>query len=465
MTELHDLTAREVAARYADKTLTPVDYIEHLLAHISRWEPHINALCAFDPESVRFQAQASARRWATDAQLSVIDGVAVTLKELIATEGDLVRQGSAGSRPRRARVDSPVASRMRGAGAVILGKTTVPDFGMLSSGVSSLHGVTRNPWQLAMNPGGSSCGAAAAAAAGYGPLHVGTDIGGSVRLPAGWCGLAGFKPSQGRVPIDPYYTGRCAGPMTRTVDDAALLMQFLSLPDWRDATSLAPEPIDWKIDPADVRGLRIGLMLDAGCGLELEAEIESAVRAAADLFAAHGAEIVEVAPVLDRAMLDGLDRFWQARLWSELELLTEAERSLVLPYIVEWAGQGANVSGVEAVRGFDQTFEMRAMAARLFQRVDFVLSPVNPIAGYSAEWASPTNDPRRPFEHIAFTVPWNMGEQPALSINCGFTASGMPIGLQIVGTRFSDRRVLELGKAYEDWRPAAPPWPALPNLT
>jgi len=463
MTELHDLSAREIAVRYAAKTLTPVDYIEHVLTHVARWEPHVNALYAFDPDTARRQAQASARRWAEGTQLSVIDGVPVTLKEMIATEGDLVPQGSAGSRPRPASADSPVASRMREAGAVILGKTTAPDFGMLSSGLSSLHGVTRNPWQLAMNPGGSSCGAAAAAAAGYGPLHVGTDIGGSVRLPAGWCALVGFKPSHGRIPIDPYYTGRCAGPMTRTVDDAALLMQFLSLPDWRDATSLPPEPIDWTIESADVRGLRIGLMLDAGCGLDPEPEIVAAVRTAADLFAAHGAQIVPVAPVLDRAMLDGLDRFWQARLWSELERLSEAERARVLPYIVEWAGQGVNVSGVEAVRGFGRTFEMRATTARLFQHVDAVLSPVNPIAGYSAEWASPTNDPRRPFEHIAFTVPWNMGEQPALSVNCGFTPGGMPIGLQIVGPRFSDRRVLQLGKAYESWRPVAPPWPAPPH--
>ncbi|MDB5786438.1 amidase [Caballeronia mineralivorans] len=463
MTELHDLSAREVAARFAAKTLTPVDYIEDVLAHVARWEPHVNALYAFNPDAARRQAQASTRRWAESAPLSTIDGVPVTLKEMIATEGDLVPQGSAGSRPQPASADSPVAARMREAGAVILGKTTAPDFGMLSSGLSSLHGITRNPWQLAMNPGGSSCGAAAAAAAGYGPLHVGTDIGGSVRLPAGWCGLAGFKPSHGRIPIDPYYTGRCAGPMTRTVDDAALLMQFLSLPDWRDATSLPPEPVDWTIEPADVRGLRIGLMLDAGCGLDPEPEIAAAVRAAADLFAAHGAEIVPVAPVLDRAMLDGLDRFWQARLWGELERLTETERARVLPYIVEWAGQGVNVSGVEAVRGFGQTFEMRATTARLFQHVDAVLSPVNPIGGYSAEWASPTNDPHRPFEHIAFTVPWNMGEQPALSVNCGFTAGGMPIGLQIVGPRFSDLLVLQLGKAYEGWRPAAPHWPAPPH--
>ncbi|KLU24177.1 amidase, partial [Caballeronia mineralivorans PML1(12)] len=166
MTELYDLSAREVAARFAAKTLTPVDYIEDVLAHVARWEPHVNALYAFDPDAARRQAQASTRRWAESAPLSTIDGVPVTLKEMIATEGDLVPQGSAGSRPQPASADSPVAARMREAGAVILGKTTAPDFGMLSSGLSSLHGVTRNPWQLAMNPGGSSCGAAAAAAAG-----------------------------------------------------------------------------------------------------------------------------------------------------------------------------------------------------------------------------------------------------------------------------------------------------------
>ncbi|MBF2938023.1 amidase, partial [Pseudomonas aeruginosa] len=144
---------------------------------------------------------------------------------------------------------------LREAGAIVLAKTTVPDFGMLSSGLSSFHGVTRNPWNLANNTGGSSSGAAAAAAAGYGPLHLGTDIGGSVRLPAGWCGLVGFKPSLGRIPIDPYYTGRCAGPMTRCMDDCLLLMRYLAQPDARDATSLPPEVLDWSAEPLSVRGL------------------------------------------------------------------------------------------------------------------------------------------------------------------------------------------------------------------
>ncbi|MDN7672711.1 amidase [Burkholderia oklahomensis] len=464
MPELLDLTACSLAELFKTRSVTPADYADALLDHIDRWEPHLNALCRFDPARVREQALASTRRWAAGTPSSEIDGVPVTIKELIATQGDPVAQGSAAAADAPpATVDAPAAMRLREAGAVVIGKTTVPDYAMLSSGLSSLYGITRNPWRLDLNPGGSSSGAAAAAAAGYGPLHVGTDIGGSIRLPAGWCGIVGFKPSNGRIPIDPYYTGRCAGPMTRTLDDAALLMRFLSRPDWRDATSLPPETIDWSIAPADVKGMRVGLMLDAGCGIAPAPEIVAAVEAAAECFAAHGARIVAAPPVLSRGMLDGLDRFWQARLWADLERLPDAARERILPYILAWAGRGASVSGVDAVRGFGATFEMRAAAARLFQSVDAVLSPTNVVAGFPAEWAGPTHDPAQPFEHIAFTVPWNMGEQPALSINCGFARNGMPIGLQIVGPRFADRLVLQLGKAYENWRGEMPRWPAPPH--
>src|SRR5690606_19160651 len=180
--------------------------------------------------------------------------------------------------------DAPPAARLREAGAVFLAKTTMPEFGMLSSVLSSFHPLTRNPWNTAMNPGGSSAGAGAAAAAGYGPLHIGTDIGGSVRLPAAWCGLVGLKPSLGRVPIDPPYMGRCAGPMTRTVTDAALMMAVLSQPDARDHMSLPPATIDWLNLRRDIKGLRFGLLLDAGCGMPVDPQIEEAVKEAARLF-------------------------------------------------------------------------------------------------------------------------------------------------------------------------------------
>ncbi|WP_049287867.1 amidase family protein, partial [Pseudomonas aeruginosa] len=276
------------------------------------------------------------------------------------------------------------------------------------------------------------------------------------------CGLVGFKPSLGRIPIDPYYTGRCAGPMTRCMDDCLLLMRYLAQPDARDATSLPPEVLDWSAEPLSVRGLRVGLQLDPGCGLQPDAEIRAAIEAAARLFEEHGAQLRIVEPLMDRSLLDGLNDFWRARLWSELLLLDETRRARVLPYVHAWAEGGARVSGVDAVRGFNQTFEMRRRAARLFGEIDLLLTPTNQVEAFPADWASPLNDPQRPFEHIVFTVPWNMGEQPALSINCGFTAAGMPIGLQLVAPRFADTWLLRIGKTYEGWRGPIHGWPRPP---
>lgn len=463
MTQLHDLPAAQLLALFASRELSPLDYYDHLLAHIERWEPRIGALYAFDPQRIREQARASTERWNRGAPQGMLDGVPVTIKELIATQGDCIPLGSAATTLVPATEDAPPAARLREAGAIILGKTTVPDFGMLSSGLSSFHGITRNPWDVSQNPGGSSSGAAAAAAAGYGPLHVGTDIGGSVRLPAGWCALVGFKPTLGRIPIDPYYTGRCAGPMTRTVEDCALMMRYLAQPDPRDATSLAPQPLDWNLQTPSMSGLKIGLMLDPGCGLQPETEVCDAVRNAAQLFAAHGAQVRLIGPLMDRQLLDGLDDFWRARQLSQLQTLSPAQREKVLPYIEAWAATAAGMSAVQAVEGFNQTFEIRRRCAGVFGDLDLVLSPTNQVSSFPADWPSPGNDPRQPFEHIVFTVPWNMGEQPALSINCGFTAQGMPIGLQMIAPRFADQWLLQCAKAYEDWRGPIEGWPSVPR--
>lgn len=191
--------------------------------------------------------------------------------------------------------------------------------------------------------------------------------------------------------------------------------------------------------------------------------MREAIIAAAKRFEAAGAEVFEVGPVMNRAMLDGLDVFWRAKFWGDIAALSTEKRQMILPYIYEWAEGGANVSGVDAVKGFGQTIEMRKTCGALFTRVDAVLSPVNPVVSYPAEWASPTNDPQKPFEHIAFTVPWNMSEQPAASINCGFSSSGMPIGLQIVGPRFADLTVLKLSKLFESWTGRISTWPQPPR--
>jgi aspartyl-tRNA(Asn)/glutamyl-tRNA(Gln) amidotransferase subunit A len=463
VTSLHDLSAVDLIAGYRARQFSPSEVLEDVLAHIAVWEPHLKALYAFDPDGARAAAKASTERWHKGEPSGLLDGVPVTIKENIATKGVPVPLGAATTKLVPSPVDAPPAARLREAGAVIFSKTTMPDYGMLSSGLSSFHRLTRNPWDLSKNPGGSSSGAGAAGAAGYGPLHLGTDIGGSVRLPACWCGLVALKPSLGRIPIDPPYVGRVAGPMTRTVDDAALMMSVLSKPDRRDGMSLPPNDINWKALDLPSRKLRIGLMLDLGVGQPLEQDVRDTAVAAARTFEAAGADVTEVPSVLTREMLDGLDMFWRVRLWDELSKMPPADRAKALPYIYKWAESGAKLSGVDVVRGFNATMAIRAGAAKLFCELDYVISPVSPVVNFAAELASPINDPEKPFEHIAYTVTWNMAENPAASINGGYDKNGFPIGVQIVGRRFDDLGVLRMAKAFEGMRGQQRPWPAAPK--
>src|SRR6476660_5380974 len=464
VTSLHDLSATDLLAGYRAKQFSPSEVMEEVLAHVAVWEPHIKALYLCDPDGARSLAKASTDRWQKGELMGTLDGVPVTIKDNIATKGQPVPLGAASVRLVPAEKDAPPAARLREAGAIIFSKTTMPDYGMLSSGLSSFHPLTRNPWDLSKNPGGSSSGAGAAGAAGYGPLHLGTDIGGSVRLPACWCGLVALKPSLGRIPVDPPYVGRVAGPMTRTVDDAALMMSVLSRPDRRDGMSLPPDNINWKALDKPLRKLRVGLMLDLGVGQALEREVRDVAAKAARAFEAAGAIVTEVSGILKREMLDGLDAFWRARSWDEdLSELTPAERTRALPYIYEWAETGAKLTGVDVIRGFNATMAIRAAAAKLFADLDYVISPVSPVVNFAAELASPINDPAKPFEHICYTVPWNMAENPAIAINGGFGASGFPIGVQIVGRRFDDIGVLAMAKAFEGLRGPQRPWPSPPR--
>ena len=242
---LHELSAAELVAGYRRRDFSPVEVTQAVLGHIERWEHHLHALYLLRPELALEQARASEARWLSATALGPLDGVPLTIKENIATAGDPVPLGTAATELVPAPANAPPAARIREAGGVVLAKTTMPDYGMLSSGLSSFHKLARNPWDVRCTPGGSSAGAGAAAAAGYGPLHLGTDIGGSLRLPAAWCGIFTLKPSLGRVPIDPPYTGRAAGPMTRSVADAAWFMQVLSLPDARDSMCLPSQDIAW----------------------------------------------------------------------------------------------------------------------------------------------------------------------------------------------------------------------------
>lgn len=461
MSELCDLTAGELLNGYRSGSFAPIDVIESVIARIEALEPKLHATYAFEPDQARVTAQASQQRW-REGSARRLEGVPVSVKEMVATKGVPKPVGTAAGDMSPQPADAPPAARLREAGAIIVTKTTNPDYGMLSSGVSSFHPLSRNPWDLSRTPGGSSSGAGAAAAAGYGPLHLGTDIGGSLRLPASWCGIYSLKPSFGRVPIDPPYIGRVAGPMTRTVDDSALMMEVLSQPDDRDYMSLPPADIEWGNLDRPLAGLRVGLQMSAGCGLPVEPEVAASVENAAKLLADAGVHIEPVQPFMTQEMLDGLDRFWRTRFLDETRHLSPERYAKITPFIRAWIEAAPAYDGMSVYTGFNQIIRMRELGMRAFQGFDFIISPTAPIPAYGAEQAMPTDDPKRPFEHIGFTVAANMTEQPAASINCGYTSNGLPIGLQIVGDRFDDLGVLQFSREFERIRGPQRPWPIKP---
>ena len=458
-----ELTAVEMARRFSRGELSPVDAARACLERIDSAEPKLNAMYRIDRDGALAAAGAAEARWRRKAPLSPLDGVPVTVKENIYTRGDpspigTLANADAPPQPQ----DAPPTVRLREAGCVILGKTAMPDFGMLSSGLSSLHGVTRNPWRLDRNTSGSSSGAGAAAAAGYAPLHLGTDIGGSVRLPATHCGIFGLKPSLGRVPVYPPYIGRVTGPMTRDVAASAMLMNVLSRPDARDFMSLPFDGADYAADleRIELKGLRVGYLAEMGVGLAVNAEVAAAARAAASALESAGAAVEPMKSFLTPELMDGMSQFFEARSFNDFALLPADRQAKVLPFIAEWcSGRAKDFTGREVIAAYHSYVALREATIRATLPFDFVLSPTSPILPYAAEWPSPNNDPRDAFPHIAFTVPYNMSEQPAASLNWSFSADGLPIGIQITGRRFDDRGVLRLARALEQLRPAQRAWP------
>ena len=470
MTDIHNLSAAELTNAYASGSLTPIDATKAALARMDAWETHVNAMYLIHREQALLDAGAATARWQSGKPLSAIDGVPVTIKENIKTRGDNAPIGTRANEHQPApTTDSPAAARVRESGAVILGKTTMPDFGMLSSGVSSIHGITRNPWRLDRNTSGSSSGAAAAVVAGYGPLHLGTDIGGSVRLPATHGGFFALKPSGGRVPINPPFMGRVAGPMTRTVADAARLMNVVTGADHRDYTSLPAQQFDYvaavdSAGPADLRGLKIGLIDAMGVGLAPHPEIVSATNNAAKALADAGAHVEPLRSFLTADMLENMNLFFEARSHNDYLALSPDQQGKVLPFIVEWCTWRANAfTGRQVMAAYNKIIEMREAAVLACQPYDYVISPTSPILPYAAESCCPGDDPRDALPHIAFTVAYNMSEQPAASLNWCYSTDGLPIGVQIIGRRFDDVGVMRVARAMEQLRPAQRAWPEPPR--
>ncbi|MFK7963545.1 MAG: amidase [Burkholderiaceae bacterium] len=462
MSEFATLSAAQMSAAFAAKELSPVAVTQAVLDRMAKLEPVLNAMYLIKADDALASAKLAEARWAKGEPLSALDGVPVTVKENIDTAGDPTPSGTAATPLTPKAVDAPQAARLREAGCVLVGKTVMPDYGMLSAGLSSIHGVTPNPWNLERNTSGSSSGAGSAGAVGYGPLHLGTDIGGSVRLPATHCGLFGHKPSLGRVPVDPPFLGRATGPMTRTVTDSAMLLEVLSRPDKRDYMSLPyqPEAYAEKLSQLEVKGLRIGLITDMNAGLSPADPVVQACQQAAAALEKAGAIVEPQASFLTPEMLDGWCQFFEARSYNDIMALDEQARGKVLPFVVRWCTHRAGgFSGADVMHGYMQIMAMREAAVRTTAQYDFLLSPVSPLLPFGVNEHAPGDDPENALPHIAFTVAYNVSEQPAASVNWTHTADGLPVGVQVIGQRFDDLRVLQLSRQIEQLRGPQLPFP------
>ncbi|XYI44900.1 amidase [Cupriavidus necator] len=456
-TPLYALSAADLLSNYRQRELSPVEVMQSVLDRIEHWEPGIRAMYVVHAEQALAAARSAEARWLAGTPNGPLDGVPVTLKENIATRGTPVPLGSAATVLAPAPADAPAAARLLEAGAIVVGKTTMPDFGFLGAAPSSFHPLTRNPWKLDRNTGGSSSGAGAAAAAGYGPLHLGTDIGGSVRIPASFCGVFGLKPSHGRVPVHPPAAARVIGPLTRTVADAALAMQAISRPDARDYMSLPPQDIAWQQLERDIRGLRIGLWLDPSGDWQVDAEVRAAVLAAAHLFEQGGA-VVE--PVRDWTTMDmriGMAHFFTMRCRVDLAGMPPERASLAAGYIRKAAEFAGTLTPEQTFQAFTRMQQLREATVAATQPYDFVISPVSPVLPFAADAINSGGD--LPLKDSHFTAVFNHSEQPAASIPCGMSRDGLPIGLQISGRRFDDLGVLQLAHWFERASEPQRQWP------
>ncbi len=456
------LSAGALVERYRRKTLSPVEVTEALLRRIDRVEPEINAFVLVARESALQEARAAEARWAKGAPQGLLDGVPVTIKDLFLAKGWPTLRGSTlVKRDQPWTEDAPPVARLREHGAVLLGKTTMPEFGWKALGDSPLTGITRNPWSLAHTPGGSSAGAAAALAAGVAPLALGTDGGGSIRIPCAFCGLPGLKPSFGRVPhYPPSVFGLVAhsGPMAREVADLALLLNVITGADDRDPYALPPERRDWRLGLEEgVKGLRVAFSPTLGYA-RVDGEVAAAAAAAAQRFAELGAEV----EIIDKVFEDPAQAWltlWRAGAAKAMSAFSAEERRRIDPGLEAAAQQGARLGALDHV-GADIARNALSLAMATFhRRYDLLLTPT--VAVPALKVGELLADPATQQEWIdwaPFSYPFNLTRQPAATVPCGLTRAGLPIGLQIVGRMYDDALVLRAARAFE----RAAPFPRPP---
>jgi aspartyl-tRNA(Asn)/glutamyl-tRNA(Gln) amidotransferase subunit A len=459
--DLLNLSAVDLLDLYRSRRASPVEVVRAVLQRIQALNPVLNAFCFEAPDEAMSMAAASEARWVKGEPKGALDGVPVSIKDILLTRGWPTLRGSKTVDPAGPWTeDAPAVARLRESGAVLVGKNTTPEFGWKGVTDSPLTGITRNPWDPSKTPGGSSGGGAAAVAAGMVPLTLGTDGGGSIRIPCAFTGLFGLKPAFGRVPawpLSPFGTLAHIGPMTRTVGDGALLMNVISRPDARDWFALPADARDFcdRLDDG-VRGWRIAYSPALGSA-HVDPEVAGIVERAAKRFADLGAHVETVDPALAGAE-EVFRRHWFSGAAYLLRKSTPAQKALMDPGLVEVADQGSRITIMELLEAVQQRGALGIEMNRFHERFDLLLTPSLPLPAFEAgrEVADVMKE-KRWTEWSPFSYPFNLTQQPAASVPCGLTASGLPVGLQIVGPRYDDWRVLRAARAFELAQPFAMP--------
>ena len=460
---LVEMSVGELVGAYLAGDLSPVEVTRAVIDHSQAVNPTVNALFSLRPDEALATARASEARYRMKAPAGLLDGVPVTVKDSVAIIGWPYTHGIAANRDLPpSTYNSPPALALMETGAPIFAKTTMPDCGLMASGISSLHGVTRNPWGLAWNTGGSSSGAGASVACGMGFLSVGTDIAGSVRLPSAHCGLASLKPTHGRVPHLPADTMRMAGPMGRRVDDVARMLTVLARQDERDTWSFPADGLQYHERLArDLKGVRIGILTDMGFGPKPVPAVQEAVEAAGRLLADAGATIEPFVSPLDYDAYAPIDLYLQVRGFIEYSALPSHAEGGIDPYIREWALGGERHSGADLYRALGQIGQMKAALLAAFEGWDYVIAPTLPVVSFPAE--EPGVSREVPLAHTVFTAMFNQTGQPAATVCTAFDERHLPIGIQVIGHRCDDLGVLQISKALEDLREVDMDWPLMPR--
>lgn len=460
-TDLCALSATELLHLYRTKQASPVETTKAVLARIEKLNPVLNAFNLVATDHALARASESEVRWMKGEPKGMLDGVPTSIKDLLLTRGWPTLRGSKTVDPKGPwNDDAPCVARLREHGAVLLGKTTTPEFGWKGVTDGPLTGITRNPWDPSKTPGGSSGGGAAALASGMGALSVGTDGGGSIRIPCSFTGLFGIKPTFGRVPawpLSPFGTVAHIGPMTRTVTDAALMLNVLSLPDARDWLQLPHDARDYRVGLDDgVHGLRIAYSANLGYA-KVDEEVAQIVKTAALRFAELGARVEERDPGFENQG-PVFATHWFSGAAYLLRNFTPEQKAMMDPGLVEVARQGAAIGMLDTIDAAQKRGALGVSMNQFHQHYDLLVTPTLPIPAFEAgkEVADVMRE-RRWTDWSPFSYPFNLTQQPAASIPCGFTKCGLPVGLHIVGPRYADALVLRAARAFETVMPIRMP--------